>query len=568
LQEELDDETRESIHSAAPSTSASHIGLPGSFGGISGTTDEPAKEEVTYLASLVEKLMDRVHVTVSNARISVATDDGNDLELRIDELKFGEQSSLAVDAGVKTAIIRGAKVLMRQSQSHKPKQRGTALTSDSSDADSVDDMVMSRAIADLRDSIADLTVSTASSEEEFLSAGEEEELAQSNQPRHHQAATEEDWVTICSFGSEDIVAHLTRASGELSVAIHSIVVFLLQPQLQTLVGLFSGLSPPTRYSSSGDTRTTTTSPPAGLAFSLKSLTVVLATSQVDNFWERPHAASLPPGSIRLRLDKLSASRDHLTLFDLSLHESVPSPSLSSSSTRLRSSPERSRLLPLLIFDPNLAHQYNVSNTFPTFDMSDWHLSQSEKAWKVRLAKGKRRSSSETAAPLGAVEVSIAERRATFQPLHIFVDIGAAERLSVWADALKHPSGNDQERSPTPQTSSSSGSPSLPSFDLAFSVVRVDVRCPPPPDKKVVPPALLRSGILSLDMHGIVVKSRPENNKKEGKRKSARFVEGDQGRTDQQGAGGARVHVVSDRVFFFFMLAHGQSIIPRQVEFQI
>jgi autophagy-related protein 2 len=544
LQEDLDDETRESIHSAAPLAASSSFGLPGSFG-ISTATDIPPKEEVTYLASLVEKLLSRVYFNVSDIRVSIVSDDGCDLELRIDQLKFGEQSPV-VESGIKTATVSGVRVFMRQGTSPAP----AVSTAESSDVDSSDDMAMSRAIADLRESLIEVQGSPSSSDEEFLSAGEEEQGKPPTREQIPQSRKKgDDWMMIGSLGSEDLVVVLDKTIRQLSISLDYITALLLPQQLRSLASLASRLSSSQQSTTPPAETPSSTKAPFNLTLSIKSLTVALATDQVDGFWERPHSALLPPGSIRFRLDKLSATRDNITILDLSLHESLATP------PSQRHVP--SRYVPLLIFDHNLPYQYSRKETsFPSFEMSDWLLTPSEKGSKVRRARGSR---GESHAAFPAVDISLADRKARFQPMHVFVDVGVAERISVWTDVVKAATAAADNNNPKTGSSQSTKSPeeasSFPRFDLAFDMVRIDARCPPPPDKKVEPPALLRSGILTLDMYGIRVKSGSEKSK--GKRKSTRF--GDDGGDYAGEVGGGYVDAEFDNVIFFFTLAQGEFL---------
>lgn len=205
-----DAELRSSLHGSPSIMSASFIssssdlpGLPGAFGGGQQAEDELEEErevEVTLLASLIERILARLHVNVSNVRLRLVwgDDDAEEaVELRVEEVEYRrEEPEEGVTAlggvkvewnkleSVRSVSVKGFQVVLRtherQEQEEEEEGRATPIrrastsseetSSEEEDIAPEHDMMMSQSIADLRTSFVSATSSVAGGASMYASA--------------------------------------------------------------------------------------------------------------------------------------------------------------------------------------------------------------------------------------------------------------------------------------------------------------------------------------------------------------------------------------------------------------
>lgn len=197
-----------------------------------------------------------------------------------------------------------------------------------------------------------------------------------------------------------------RRLSELSVqsTVAGPVTLLLVPhQLQSLLRLGSALvssspRPPPPPPPSNPTPRRPSSSSLTVAVNLKAFNIVLvyasqpSTSSLTSFWSHPSTVALPQNHLRLRLEGLGAwivrspTEAPQTVFPLRSY-------LLTESVKLDG---EVRTLPILVSDPNLAKQYDLTGSkmdFPSFDSVDWleNAAAEGRGWKVKLKARKRGS---------------------------------------------------------------------------------------------------------------------------------------------------------------------------------
>lgn len=376
---------------------------PGRKGSVSTAGGAVSEQEgaKTLLAGVVEGLLARLKVDVKDVRIRIRFEGppagkeqgGLEMELRIGRAGYRDEagtsaapSSVSTSSttvpllpsarSVKTLRVSSVAVCTRliphsaASSPSTPTRRSSNASYDSAsssedDEDPANEMMMSQAVADLRESVV---LGTEDGESVYESAtggsffgggppsdagteraGEQSAL-DTNQPRGKSEEKEEiQWQTLASFGSEEIVLRVSShppsllpsnpdrshsassatSSGSstpssisvsslstlsIDLSLPSLSVLILPPQARSLyhfgnilVSSLPSSAPPSRQASLPEP---VSPPPLHAAVHLKSALLVLVYSEdpfpsstEDQFWARPKGGLLPGGEIEVRIDK-------------------------------------------------------------------------------------------------------------------------------------------------------------------------------------------------------------------------------------------------------------------------
>lgn len=352
-----------------------------------------------------------------------------------------------------------------------------------------------------------------------------------------------------------------RRELDLSSSITGPISILLLPhQIDSLLHLTHIISLNSTPSPSLATPTASPPPSTTLTASIliKALTLVVVyqptsipPASINSFWSHPTTYQLSAPHLRLRLDYLTASTDRrpslisstLSLRSFLLHES----------TKWDNEKHEGRSLPILLSDPNLARQYvheRGSQVLPTFESVDWveNRSAEGRGWKIK-SKVKRTSGGGKGEvgvipPAMVLTLQQGHGESRFEverdfklmrdswvaswvlgPIHAFVDLTLIERLEPFILSISHslppsthpiiPSTPSTPRATTVQLpfpvlaadilddlSVDPPSPSivLPALRLQCTLLRVEIRCPPPVRGKLGQWEGTRSGIAILDIH--------------------------------------------------------------------
>ncbi|WVQ71457.1 hypothetical protein IAR50_000994 [Cryptococcus sp. DSM 104548] len=624
--------------------------LPGGFpssiasGHLSPGQPLPADiESTTVLAGMVERILARLDLKVENivVRVNIEGEEEGVIELRIRKIQYADESEAQPAEGSTTRSIRisGVDIVSVPSappptpfSPRVPRQQpraSTASSSDSSKASSFDDesadMYMSQAVADLRESMADVKLSpgqssSSSSEEEpsvyesalFHSAIDEQPglsgIPNMPPPGSSSSDTEDEGsrsatptpeaksqprsplpvTPILSFGQEDIVLRMrtTRPSPplgetapqstlpkvEVEVLVGTVAAVILPSQLRLLICALQNL--PQSESTDEEPAPVTKNQPRMTvinrikAFQLTAMYDLSAEQSpqllkaLEAYFTRP-TSSLPYNHLRFKFEQLEAIFQNQGQVGPRPVRTMSSASATGlrrrSSAHARFGPAPSSLsvtvqemtlleyfypreseegvsLPIVLFDPGLARQYDVpshtkQSAMPEFGSMDWRAprrSGGERQWKVRqrgrgILKGDVKKVEE--GPVVVLRKDVGAAVVTIQPVHVFLDLSLVERLLPLLRAttpLIHktepapPSYPSLAQEVTPESIISSLSAPSPSkssstkMEIRCSMLRLDVRCPEPPPEGAEREAWsegsgLRSGILSVDVHGLRVK---------------------------------------------------------------
>jgi autophagy-related protein 2 len=253
--------------------------VPGSFP-FSATSGSPGSpgiplpanvESTTVLAGLVERVLARLEFKVTNVVVRISHEDpkyGGTFELRLGEIKYADESPLNEEhstQAVRVVRVNSVNLYMmplkppspvssptqprffssaRRSTSTSSTSSASSNSTMSSDVDGPNDMIMSMAVADLRQSVASTAASGASMYESALTEApppeerhwpettfdQEENVDRSRTPtptppsarapkvEESQDTSHEEKLLVLSFGTEDIVVRLTTARPETAIS--------------------------------------------------------------------------------------------------------------------------------------------------------------------------------------------------------------------------------------------------------------------------------------------------------------------------------------------------------------
>nr|ODN96840.1 hypothetical protein L204_03549 [Cryptococcus depauperatus CBS 7855] len=197
-------------------------------------------ESTTVLAGMVERILARLELKVGNAKIRIKVEDEGIVELRVGSIVYANESELE-DSGNQTVLSRAIRInsielavlplqpipapCFRKYRTSSYSSSKSADSSASSSSGQYNDMKMSRAIADLRQSVAEIEKEDESLYESTMfhsaishpavdnpfeeSAGEaEEESSRSATPTPKGKVTSPQGLPVLSFGQENIVIQM------------------------------------------------------------------------------------------------------------------------------------------------------------------------------------------------------------------------------------------------------------------------------------------------------------------------------------------------------------------------
>ncbi|KAL1733122.1 hypothetical protein EV714DRAFT_282136 [Schizophyllum commune] len=300
-------------------------------------------------------------------------------------------------------------------------------------------------------------------------------------------------------------------------------------------------------------------PSVAVQFEMRGVVLLVLPSgpaSLDAFHAKPLVPpSLPRGFLRLHLDTLKASAaidtkavsSSLTLSDMSVFSFIPSVA------------GEQQARPILIVDPNATAQYASAHIhpqsgavpeLPTFEVPNWPTSAGPRvsAWRT---KNKNKQATETIKvpaimARASLQLGPKEKQAkndsnvavTFSPLSVFVDLDALhmESITKFFDEMApstpsaRPAGGGAGYGSDSDGETPAATPKPPpavserererrrlekmpalNASVRLPLIRVHVRCPPPPGKQP------RSGTLVLDLHDVGLSNRDDSQRAPGAR---------------------------------------------------
>ncbi|KAI5899365.1 uncharacterized protein SCHCODRAFT_02483354 [Schizophyllum commune H4-8] len=310
-------------------------------------------------------------------------------------------------------------------------------------------------------------------------------------------------------------------------------------------------APTTAPASSSKAAASPLFPSIAVQFEMRGVVLLVLPSgpaPLDAFHAKPLVPpSLPHGFLRLHLDTLKASAaidtksvsSSLTLSDMSVFSFIPS----------MTGEQQAR--PILIVDPNATAQYSSAHIhpqsgavpeLPIFEVPNWPINAGPRvsAWRTKNKNKQAVEGIKVSAIMAraSLQLGAKEKQAkndsnvavTFAPLSLFVDLDALHLDSITKFVEEMSSSTPSPRPATGEAGYGSDSdgetpPATPKPAPAVSerererrrlekmpplnasvrlpLIRVHVRCPPPPGKQP------RSGTLVLDLHDVGLSNRDD-----------------------------------------------------------
>lgn len=416
LSQEEDDELRESLH-------INSILIPGGFSPrrppeMVEEKGDTGEAEVTILAGVIERIMARLDVKFRKIHIRLMYgESGEELEMRIDRLSYADETPTSETTTPPSSIIRSIRLsaptihlktpLPTTPRSRASSSSSTARASSSSRSSSSSsssesigrqqDLLMSQSIADLRTSVYASATFTGGMSSIVETSDEGSPFVNPETQEESIEVEGDECRQICrlgggnAVGTDDIVISLTSSRTALhTIAISvsgSIIIALLPFQLASLLRMTQLVLDNNHLTPAKPSPPTLTAPAMTTNLNIHSINILQAyhphASEAipTSFWLNSNKTPSPFQSshLRLRLETLSITvapcESMLALYSLMLTETVHSQTTS-------------RVLPILISDPNLATHMDQSREVETID---WVSDTSGEAtgWRVRLPKGKK-----------------------------------------------------------------------------------------------------------------------------------------------------------------------------------
>ncbi|ORX39665.1 hypothetical protein BD324DRAFT_648300 [Kockovaella imperatae] len=448
---ELDRSIRQSLVLSQNDPFTSDEGLPGSFPAAAaaaagagqasqpGPSAPPTMESTTILAGIIERVLARLDFKVANIKIRLHHADphhGGLFELRVGEIKYidetapGESTRSTVRvikvSGLEICTLPLAKGSTTPPASAPARSVSLSLFSRSStgsdstdEEDSNTEMMMSLAVADLRQSVAESDAGE-SVYEDALSEQEDgqdetehgtsnndiDPMERSTTPRGFDMEPSEKPEMLLSFGTEgvtirmtnsrsipppatsstDITSPSTPACADIEIIMGTIAILLTPDKLGSILSAVQSVLPPSTEREPVAPVKAITQP--RLSIKLKSDHVIAAivydmqrtqSAEIDNgikrFWSQATTTYLPLGHLKLRIDNIRAA------YETSAHSpaytsrhanraATSDPNLTLSiadlsifeylaSAQTDSGAMPGGIFPVLIFDSDLQKQYDL-----------------------------------------------------------------------------------------------------------------------------------------------------------------------------------------------------------------
>ncbi|KAH8920952.1 hypothetical protein BT69DRAFT_1283572 [Atractiella rhizophila] len=572
--------------------------------------DDEDAAEITLLSSAIDRLLKNLKVRIERVNVRIqegAAGGGNDddpfrnpdldksevgiqMELRVKEIGYEVETPalLEVPTGseeppkpvfpLRTLRISPPELhLLRPAQQQKesspsvaePEDNDNASSSSEGSSEGSEIEMMSSGIADLRESQAS-RLSHRTSYQSFYSFHDASSRFMDTEESDHAGTdgTEEDegtWELLCSFGTEDIMIRMDSKTGDINVQMGTFQLLATPDQLAILQEFLDKL--PADNAQDYDLDDTTQLDPktqrrgkraTNLTVLCKAVNVVVINQRMfsmdpswtdvkERFWSSaPHSGTLADvPHFRLRADRLDCEVTKHPDGDVEASFRVTDFSVSEGI----STPSGYRTIPVVIFDPNLAQQYDFTPKapFPSYPSADFLLlppSKYKPHGKPRLRR------SVPVVPSHAVSLRRMHNgrlSLDLAPVRLFVDLSLLERLTPLLEVLRRRRKRERDGSETASEGArtpkgatdwerrhSEGETVLedlkkswrretqpisePEVSLKVTFIRIDLRCPatfPRRESSDTWPPPLRSGIVTLDVHGFQVLMRNDENALEG-----------------------------------------------------
>jgi autophagy-related protein 2 len=329
-------------------------------------------ESTTVLAGLVERILARLEFKINTVRIRILhqnKDRDSVVELRIGQIRYADESSQEDTTGATTRTVRISDISIYMLDSPPPASRpaytpsrssSTSSASSASDVDRNMEMMMSSAVADLRQS----TISEVGSEASVYQSAMSERSAHSahehiptvpesgaSTPRGEQ----DKGVLILSFGNEDVVLRMNtqapsstseslqtansnsggrpaphRAPSSLAgstmpcvdfdISMGTIAVMLLPRQLAAFLSIAQAISVPGVRADPSPSAPVSEAPQPKMEGRVRIKGIYVSAiydmavestpsfyDSVSTYWTRPSSLCLPVGHLKLKLEGLEAT---------------------------------------------------------------------------------------------------------------------------------------------------------------------------------------------------------------------------------------------------------------------
>ena len=356
--------------------------VPGAFPSASSEDGDqplsPGVESTTVLAGLVERVLARLEFKVKNVNVRITHDDprhGGVFELRLGEVRYADESggsaSAERDKTIRAIRLSGVAVYMlpltpsrgshQQFLTSTSRSASTSSTLSSMSTDSSqenNEMMMSLAVADLRQSMATSIDSGASVYRSALSEAPGEEVVEEpstpidthTKRKRSSTATgapkEDEEVLLLSFGTDDVVLRTTTirptlppvagpipSSGtspqrsaitsfaqmpsiQIDLTVGTLVSLILPSQSATILSVLQAVvhTTPTNQTRPPTDPSAILQPQLEARLSVKAIYVAMVydlsatnlslSSVASPFWTRPASTDIHVGHLKLRLEDL------------------------------------------------------------------------------------------------------------------------------------------------------------------------------------------------------------------------------------------------------------------------
>ncbi|KAL8277733.1 hypothetical protein RQP46_009855 [Phenoliferia psychrophenolica] len=538
---DLELESEEAGGADSEDHSIADLGLPGAFSSQprshhrtspSSSSSNPQSsdgtqvEQITMVASLIERLLARLSVQVARVQVRVLLPDGAQLELSIKGVNYSDVRPGEAGEALRDVTVTDFEIytVLPPAPSRPPSPSPLLVDSDSddSDSDSEDDedlspeqeMFMSQSIADLRDSRASLADSDASTSALYASAHggldpideattpdpsstlddpfldpDPSPSPPSPPPPPAEKTTNLERRRLVSLGSSPLLIRLSSTRTSLSISASHTVPILVTLDPSTLSSLLSLPRPPARSPPPFPPSSLPKPPriPLSLSLTLSSVSLIVLTDPssppppTDSHWTQSHPSHPLPPHLRLRLDGLAIvqSSPRLESEAASLTVGLRDFAVLDGTVVGRSA------VTVVGVDGSLGGEKDKDKARRASTTAKKGLGEEVEVgeWGEWRGKGRKSKSGENAVVL---QVPKANTTLTLLPLHLFLDLALLDRLTSFLSLLSSPPTPTQSRSSTPRPR-----PPMTTTTMDSIAVLDDLSDPPPPPRTRVRCALVR-----------------------------------------------------------------------------
>ena len=539
--------------------------LPGAFDLPSSSKHLPNEEEqIGLVAKIIERLVARLHLSMTNLRVRIHLSDGEKedlLDLRLanmqstSEVKEGPTSVVCARMLVLQDLSMWMQLPLPKTDPSVPDEASTSSPASSTSkesTDSADDMAMSMAIADLRTSEVHSVAEQGSvyhstsvgavggfgkgslyhdvqeeeepriQEAEEPDGSQQQEIAwkqilgvisvpQKNDMRSSPTAAIN--VRLSTTTSTALSSHGKAASAQLEIILPTLMVYLIPEQLDAFLAWFGKLNLSSRSPSNRPLpQEPSPAPSQNLLVHIRmhSLAVYLSLSDTSITLQNHIESPVPATSTIIAVFDNFEGAYRLSTFE----GKVALKNYSLSLVRSSNNPETS-LQPLIMPDPDIIWSYSLSAPAP--DLPAPHTSDRQSApkgsinttldfWKTKLSAAVAQSEVHTQIPVLRDAVALRLEKdgiqIRLQPVHVWVDVELFQEVEGLFRTLSSFEAGAAGAKESGVRQNSGKKAHVYDVTMSTACVRLELRCPSPYGRA------LRAGIFTLDLHDVKLAHSP------------------------------------------------------------